>query len=197
MDTTLKVEDLHKRFGQVEVLKGVSLSANTGDVIAMIGSSGSGKSTLSLVAAMNGFNIIADDAVLVENQTVFALYSRAKIEESNSFTSRYLENSFRLMNNTEAKQILPLCSLESGFEFSARVKNIVFPTRSEQSQLYSANYEKFKQLFLDNSLREIFGGDKNNSIRHSQIYDSFQNFELKASIDMERNLKLLSGLLST
>ncbi len=46
MDTTLKVEDLHKRFGDAEVLKGVSLSANTGDVIAMIGSSGSGKSTL-------------------------------------------------------------------------------------------------------------------------------------------------------
>ena len=46
MDTTLKVEDLHKRFGAAEVLKGVSLSAKTGDVIAMIGSSGSGKSTL-------------------------------------------------------------------------------------------------------------------------------------------------------
>ena len=46
MDTTLKVEDLHKRFGEVEVLKGESLAAKTGDVIAMIGSSGSGKSTL-------------------------------------------------------------------------------------------------------------------------------------------------------
>ncbi|MGH6880159.1 MAG: ABC transporter ATP-binding protein [Hypericibacter sp.] len=41
----LVVEDLHKRFGDVEVLKGVSLSAKDGDVIAMIGSSGSGKST--------------------------------------------------------------------------------------------------------------------------------------------------------
>jgi ABC-type histidine transport system ATPase subunit len=41
----LVVEDLHKRFGEVEVLKGVSLSAKDGDVIAMIGSSGSGKST--------------------------------------------------------------------------------------------------------------------------------------------------------
>ena len=46
-DTTpaLVVEDLHKKFGALEVLKGISLSARDGDVIAMIGSSGSGKST--------------------------------------------------------------------------------------------------------------------------------------------------------
>src|ERR687892_2769475 len=42
----LVVADLHKRFGPLEVLKGVSLSAANGDVISMIGSSGSGKSTL-------------------------------------------------------------------------------------------------------------------------------------------------------
>jgi len=42
----LKVEDLHKRFGDLEVLKGISLTAYQGDVISLIGSSGSGKSTL-------------------------------------------------------------------------------------------------------------------------------------------------------
>ena len=42
----LQVEDLHKRFGSHEVLKGVSLRAVAGDVISIIGSSGSGKSTL-------------------------------------------------------------------------------------------------------------------------------------------------------
>jgi ABC-type histidine transport system ATPase subunit len=42
----LLIRDLHKRFGPLEVLKGVSLSADNGDVISMIGSSGSGKSTL-------------------------------------------------------------------------------------------------------------------------------------------------------
>lgn len=41
----LVVEDLHKNFGDLEVLKGISLNAVEGDVISMIGSSGSGKST--------------------------------------------------------------------------------------------------------------------------------------------------------
>ncbi len=41
----LVAEDVHKRFGSLEVLKGVSLTAQQGDVIAMLGSSGSGKST--------------------------------------------------------------------------------------------------------------------------------------------------------
>ncbi len=41
----LQVDNIHKSFGAHEVLKGVSLTANKGDVISMIGSSGSGKST--------------------------------------------------------------------------------------------------------------------------------------------------------
>ena len=40
------VEDLHKSFGSLEVLKGVSFSANEHDVVSILGSSGSGKSTL-------------------------------------------------------------------------------------------------------------------------------------------------------
>ncbi len=42
----LQVTGLHKRFGNHEVLKGIDLTAHTGDVISIIGSSGSGKSTL-------------------------------------------------------------------------------------------------------------------------------------------------------
>jgi histidine transport system ATP-binding protein len=41
----LIVENVHKKFGENEVLKGVSLKAKGGDVISIIGSSGSGKST--------------------------------------------------------------------------------------------------------------------------------------------------------
>jgi histidine transport system ATP-binding protein len=41
----LIVDDLHKKYGDNEVLKGVSLKAKAGDVISIVGSSGSGKST--------------------------------------------------------------------------------------------------------------------------------------------------------
>ncbi len=46
MTAALEVEGIHKRFGELEVLKGIDLTADPGDVIAVIGGSGSGKSTL-------------------------------------------------------------------------------------------------------------------------------------------------------
>jgi len=42
----IEVQNLHKRYGDLEVLKGVDLCARKGDVVSLIGSSGSGKSTL-------------------------------------------------------------------------------------------------------------------------------------------------------
>ncbi len=45
-EPALVVEGLHKSFADLEVLRGVSLTAHEGDVISVIGSSGSGKSTM-------------------------------------------------------------------------------------------------------------------------------------------------------
>ena len=42
----LEIRNLHKRYGDQEILKGISLTARDGDVISILGSSGSGKSTL-------------------------------------------------------------------------------------------------------------------------------------------------------
>jgi arginine/ornithine transport system ATP-binding protein len=62
--TILQGLDIRKRFGSNEVLKGVSVTAEKGDVISMIGSSGSGKSTflrcLNLLEQPNAGRIIVD-----------------------------------------------------------------------------------------------------------------------------------------
>ncbi|MGR3637031.1 MAG: ABC transporter ATP-binding protein [Shimia sp.] len=42
----LEIRDLHKAYGKLEVIKGVDITANRGDVVSLIGSSGSGKSTI-------------------------------------------------------------------------------------------------------------------------------------------------------
>ncbi|KIC35194.1 amino acid transporter [Ruegeria sp. ANG-R] len=61
-DLSLQVQDLHKSYGALEVLKGVCLEARKGDVISMLGSSGSGKSTflrcLNLLETPNAGTII-------------------------------------------------------------------------------------------------------------------------------------------
>ncbi len=44
--TALRLVDIHKSYGSLNVIKGVSLEAKDGDVISILGSSGSGKSTL-------------------------------------------------------------------------------------------------------------------------------------------------------
>ncbi|MBR9842001.1 MAG: ATP-binding cassette domain-containing protein [Rhodobacteraceae bacterium] len=42
----LEIRDLHKAYGELEVIKGVDIMAHRGDVVSLIGSSGSGKSTI-------------------------------------------------------------------------------------------------------------------------------------------------------
>ncbi len=64
----VSVKDLHKSFGDLEVLKGVSLDVMKGEVICIIGPSGSGKSTL--IRCVNALNDIQSGSILVEGQEV-------------------------------------------------------------------------------------------------------------------------------
>lgn len=52
----VSVEDVHKRFGDNEVLRGVSLEVEAGAVVALLGRSGSGKSTL--LRCLNGLETV-------------------------------------------------------------------------------------------------------------------------------------------
>jgi ABC-type polar amino acid transport system ATPase subunit len=64
----ITVENLHKRFDQLEVLKGVDLQVYKGEVIALIGASGSGKSTL--LRCLNRLETINNGKVIIDNITL-------------------------------------------------------------------------------------------------------------------------------
>tara|TARA_B100000579_G_scaffold235330_1_gene192975 strand:+ start:1843 stop:2592 length:750 start_codon:yes stop_codon:yes gene_type:complete len=64
----LSIKDVHKSFGELEVLKGVTFDVMKGEVICIIGPSGSGKSTL--IRCVNALNEIQSGSIKVEGVEV-------------------------------------------------------------------------------------------------------------------------------
>lgn len=64
----IEIVNLHKKFGPLEVLKGVSLSAKQGDVIAIIGGSGSGKSTF--LRCINMLELPSAGTITIHGETI-------------------------------------------------------------------------------------------------------------------------------
>jgi polar amino acid transport system ATP-binding protein len=65
----IRVENVHKRFGTLEVLKGVSIDIEKGEAVVLIGPSGSGKSTL--LQCINGLEPIQKGRIEVDGTDVF------------------------------------------------------------------------------------------------------------------------------
>lgn len=65
----LEIKDLHKSFGKSEVLKGVDLSLEKGEVLAIIGSSGGGKTTL--LRCINYLELAEKGTIKVNGETIY------------------------------------------------------------------------------------------------------------------------------
>src|SRR5687768_9921440 len=77
----IEIHDLHKSFGELEVLKGIDLDVEQGEVVCVIGPSGSGKSTLLrcinlLEEPTSGKVLIGDDEVTDPNVDIDAVRRR-------------------------------------------------------------------------------------------------------------------------
>lgn len=66
MSGIVSIENLRKRFGNHEVLRGISLEIQKGDLVCLIGRSGCGKSTL--LRCLNGLEILDEGSVTVVDQ---------------------------------------------------------------------------------------------------------------------------------
>lgn len=71
--TIINIENLHKRYGTLEVLKGISLTIAEGEVVAIVGPSGAGKTTL--LHAMGALSEFDEGSVVVDGVDVSTLSS--------------------------------------------------------------------------------------------------------------------------
>lgn len=98
----LKAEDLHRRFGDLEVLKGISLDVIEGELLSIVGTSGAGKSTLLHI--LGGLDMPDQGDVLYRDESIFkggdedlALYRNREV--GFVFQFHHLLNEFSALEN--------------------------------------------------------------------------------------------------
>lgn len=77
----IKIRGLHKNFADLEVLKGIDLDVQNGEVLSVIGASGSGKSTL--LYCINGLEPIQKGRILVDDVDVHAKDTNLNVVRQN------------------------------------------------------------------------------------------------------------------
>ncbi len=142
----LKAENIYKKFGTLEVLKGVSLNINAGEIVSIVGSSGAGKTTfLQLLGTLDKPD---SGNILINGINPLSLSQKALAK----FRNTQLGFIFQF------HQLLP--------EFTA-VENAILPALIKGDSLTEAK-EKAKELFdilnighrLEHKPNELSGGEQ-------------------------------------
>ena len=97
-ETIIKINNIHKSFGNLEVLKGINFEVHKNDVVCLIGSSGSGKSTL--LRCINLLETPDEGEILVEGNDILKATNVNQIRAKVGMVFQ----SFNLFNNMTVLQ---------------------------------------------------------------------------------------------
>lgn len=123
----IQVKDIHKSFGDLEVLKGVNLEVKKGEVVAIVGKSGAGKTTLLQI--IGTLDRPTSGSVFIDGTDVFAMKDR----ELAAFRNRHIGFIFQF------HQLLP--------EFTA-LENVCIPAMIAREK--EADYRARAEQLLTN-----------------------------------------------
>lgn len=136
----LKVENIYKKFGKTEVLKGVGFEMNKGEVLSILGSSGSGKTTL--LRCINFLEKADRGRILVDGEVVFDASDKNKITASEIRKSQLnfgmVFQSFNLFpqyNVIENVTLAPKLLAKERKDYSANKKNILKDIENEAKEI--------------------------------------------------------------
>ena len=179
----IEVKNIHKSFGELEVLKGVDLNVKKGEIVAIIGKSGAGKTTLLQI--IGTLDRPTKGQVLIEGTDVFAM----KDKDLAAFRNKHIGFIFQF------HQLLP--------EFTA-LENVCIPAMiaREKETDYMPRAEKLlRELGLGDRLNHkpnaLSGGEKQRVAAARALMmspDIILADEPTGSLD-EKNKKELSELL--
>lgn len=179
----IEVKNIWKTFGELEVLKGVNLKVEKGEIVAIVGKSGAGKTTLLQI--IGTLDRPTSGQVLIEGEDVFAL-NDAKLA---AFRNKHIGFIFQF------HQLLP--------EFTA-LENVCIPAMiaREKEAEYKARAEKLLsdlglQDRMNHKPNELSGGEKQRVAAARALMmspDIILADEPTGSLD-EKNKKELSDLL--
>lgn len=179
----IQIQDIHKSFGDLEVLKGVRLEVQKGEIVAIVGKSGAGKTTLLQI--IGTLDRPTKGHVFIDGTDVFALKER----ELAAFRNRHIGFIFQF------HQLLP--------EFTA-LENVCIPAMiaREKEADYRLRAERLlRELGLSERMHhkpnELSGGEKQRVAAARALMMSptiILADEPTGSLD-EKNKKELSDLL--
>ena len=142
----IEVKNIHKSFGTLEVLKGVDLAVNKGEIVSIIGKSGAGKTTLLQI--IGTLDKPDSGSVVIDGVDVFAL----KEKELADFRNRHIGFIFQF------HQLLP--------EFNA-LENVMMPAmiaRMSEKEAEQRAVQLLTELGMAERLthkpNELSGGEK-------------------------------------
>lgn len=104
-DTMIKIADLHKRFDDNEVLKGIDLTVKKSEVVVIIGPSGSGKSTL--LRCVNYLEIPSSGTIAIDGEIITSLVNINTIRAEVGMVFQHF-NLFPHMNVLENIMLAPM-----------------------------------------------------------------------------------------
>jgi branched-chain amino acid transport system ATP-binding protein len=102
IDSEIRVDEIHAGYGKKEVLRGISLSAAKGEMVAIIGPNGSGKSTLLKV--ISGFLTPTSGDVWFENERITSLLPHDRVR----IGLRYFMQGGRVFPNLTVRENLEM-----------------------------------------------------------------------------------------